>query len=587
MPSSQLLPASALRGICESLMQPDDGVSLGERFTGQKTLLILARTSRAFHEHALDALWSTLPGYGFIVYTLPADAWKVEIQEWAFASQSSPLLSVIRPLVPGDFTRLKYCAPRVRRIVPCNKRSRPSCVVDCGFSTSILDAFANCFQLPSSEWHVLFPNLQELHFVQQSGMFNNRHTLCYRSAHVLFGPTLQSFRTTPSGQRLELAQDFERMLAILPQLSPHMASFKASAEDTIVRLTRVVSSSVMRFQHLVSVDTGAITLDSHTLLCLARMPSLQRLKTRLENSPSILSNDRALPNATEVHFPNLRELSLAHSNSLDTISEFTHVVDSTSLVYVSLRVEAGRIPLATIKTLLAKIASWTSLRTVKITVAGLRDNADMITGDVLPPLYTLRMLSCLVINARGLFAFDDGDARVMAGSWPSLTRLELGPGIVRRQPPTPSVTLPGLLSFAQHCPDLRCLGIPLDTNLGLIGPAWRRDVRPSLGTPQNRLRELKVGHSEIEDPVAVAALALRSARTKRTSPVSTRTRCVSECSRVLSAHLSICGYWSGCKGPDRHYTEYSRISCNPARSSPMSKRLNTVDTRWNPPVFTF
>ena len=41
-----------------------------------QTLLSLARTCRDFHEHALNALWHTIPSLALLVYTIPQDAWE-------------------------------------------------------------------------------------------------------------------------------------------------------------------------------------------------------------------------------------------------------------------------------------------------------------------------------------------------------------------------------------------------------------------------------------------------------------------------------------------------------------------------------
>lgn len=71
------LPAEVLRAICEELMRYDAWAD-GLRFAGLQTLLVLARTSRLFHEQALNRIWRSIPNYGFLLFTLPSDAWIVE-----------------------------------------------------------------------------------------------------------------------------------------------------------------------------------------------------------------------------------------------------------------------------------------------------------------------------------------------------------------------------------------------------------------------------------------------------------------------------------------------------------------------------
>ena len=66
------LPSEVLARVCNLLMQSSSGV---------RSVARLARTSRSLHEHAVNALWHTLYGYGLLVFTLPQDAWHEERKE--------------------------------------------------------------------------------------------------------------------------------------------------------------------------------------------------------------------------------------------------------------------------------------------------------------------------------------------------------------------------------------------------------------------------------------------------------------------------------------------------------------------------
>ena len=99
-----LLPDEVLRTICSYLMQvpkyqrprsadedsDDEDADVTEetgtawarfqrtQYLGVRAVVALSKTSRTLSQHALDALWRSLPGYGPLVFTLPESAYKVE-----------------------------------------------------------------------------------------------------------------------------------------------------------------------------------------------------------------------------------------------------------------------------------------------------------------------------------------------------------------------------------------------------------------------------------------------------------------------------------------------------------------------------
>ena len=88
--SLDCLPPEILRGICDRLLQ----CSTSTHRAGLHGVLSLARTSRAIHTHAIDYLWHTLPGYGFLVYTLPQDAWVVTVKPGAWKGLEKHLVRI-------------------------------------------------------------------------------------------------------------------------------------------------------------------------------------------------------------------------------------------------------------------------------------------------------------------------------------------------------------------------------------------------------------------------------------------------------------------------------------------------------------
>ena len=81
------LPPELLRKVGDALISIREWTT-DQRvdYIGFRTLPVLARTSQFLREPALDALWDTLPNYGFLVYALPQDAWEVDIVDDKFKS---------------------------------------------------------------------------------------------------------------------------------------------------------------------------------------------------------------------------------------------------------------------------------------------------------------------------------------------------------------------------------------------------------------------------------------------------------------------------------------------------------------------
>jgi hypothetical protein len=78
-----------------------DSMSLYDR----RTLAILARTSRYFHELALDALWSTLYDFRALAKCMPDHLWEeVEIVEPQFHNRPS---HTVTSIVSNKLTRLR------------------------------------------------------------------------------------------------------------------------------------------------------------------------------------------------------------------------------------------------------------------------------------------------------------------------------------------------------------------------------------------------------------------------------------------------------------------------------------------------
>lgn len=99
------LPPEVLQKICSDLMISTNGDDTYTRsYTGTQTVLALARTVKSLHEYAVNAIWHTLPGYGFLLFAVPRDAWEeTEVQtQWSRETRVVRLSSLILAVNTAD-----------------------------------------------------------------------------------------------------------------------------------------------------------------------------------------------------------------------------------------------------------------------------------------------------------------------------------------------------------------------------------------------------------------------------------------------------------------------------------------------------
>ncbi|EMD37697.1 hypothetical protein CERSUDRAFT_114336, partial [Gelatoporia subvermispora B] len=78
---------------------------------GLASLAVMARTCRALSEPALDVLWEKLGSFADLVRCFPRETWDGQSYYW---SGHAIVVDRIRPLIPSDWSRFSYHAPRVK-----------------------------------------------------------------------------------------------------------------------------------------------------------------------------------------------------------------------------------------------------------------------------------------------------------------------------------------------------------------------------------------------------------------------------------------------------------------------------------------
>ncbi|KAI0769992.1 hypothetical protein C8Q74DRAFT_1202082 [Fomes fomentarius] len=514
--SLECLPAEVLRGVCDLLIQShkdaEDADNLGlnvgatgpRYYAGLTGVISLARTSRKLHEYAVDAIWNTLPGYGFLVYTLPQDAWFADVKpsQWTWESPETHL-SVLRPLVDADFVRLKHYAYRIKRILidddcqqfPSGRIRRTV------FDTSILEQFANHLGTR--------PLLRDLGVLHISPEKVHLPTF-YRALPIFFGPRVRKICVhshNPRKRANEALDDFDAMMQKLVQVAPGLLHFSFHSYPWYVRMANAISTAICRFDHLLSVHTDPVPISPEALLHLARLPALRIIDVKLNEK----QDDQTLAlfrDTQENFFSNLRIIRLVHQVAMPILTTVLRSVRSKYVTAIHIEVNNFDVPVLDIKDAISAIGSRKGrhrIKTLRLKAMTVQrsDTDPMLDGEVIQPLYKLCNLMDLNLEMRGPFEVSDDDLAAMARAWPDITTLELGCGSRYYTALEKYVaTFSGLMTLARRCPKLETMRVPLDPDLERV-PIFR----PALGAEHSgAMQVLNVGQSKIEDPVGVASI---------------------------------------------------------------------------------
>lgn len=374
------------------------------------------------------------------------------------------------------------------------KRARNHQALPC-----VLKALADVFrQMPGS---TMLLNLLTLRLESLDKIDTAEQEVFYRSVDVLYGPKLRDFLGTTNRAPRDA---YEASLEKLAEISPGLVSFNIFT-PWYTRHTLSACRTICSLNRLEDVRTGSMPISPEAFLHLAQLASLQSLvcQIALENEEQFLA---IFENAEEKgYFPRLRELSLSHQSSFVLPTVMLQAVSSSHLNSISVTVHEGRVSSQAVKDIFTHIASRkgkSRLRSVEVEVI-IHGPDDPVTFDTIEPLLALSKLTSVIVKGFHRYSIDDLALLAMAASWPRIRRLELGPETLADAPKA-LATLTGLVAFAQNCPDLRSLGLGLNTDTRRISEIFHT-FRPGLGMEQRRLIMLKVGRSPIEDPVAVAA----------------------------------------------------------------------------------
>ncbi|GBE80117.1 hypothetical protein BKA93DRAFT_823649 [Sparassis latifolia] len=441
-----------------------------------ETLATLARTSRVFHEPALDILWSYQADLSNLVKCFPSDSW-IEIPGVDGAPTS---LTFMRPLLPIDFTRFDQYAFRVREL--CFKPFRKGVPV---MYPSVELLRSLILYLPSRP---LLPNLRAI--VWDHGPIGNG---AFPFCQLFLGANIKimSWRSTNPASDLVVAY----ALLQQQQLSPcaHRISMELlSFPDILVKAPGVLNGfKELRSFSCISPAPLPYELFGH----LAQLPRLYRLLLSSRGDDLvILPKDPAPP----IAFPALMHLSV----SAVSIKACAALLTATTFPSITnLRVTAYHTN--TISPLLEAIQKQCSHVTLEsLTISGLKPPGTAAPASTAPlaclhAFCSLRELTLDTLERP--LALDDDALRGMALAWPQLGSLNLI-GTRSRGAQT-AVTLDALVTLVRHCPHLVTLQIPLSAAHTQMTPGRR----PGGGYVNGNIQSLHLDASSAGDAAEVAA----------------------------------------------------------------------------------
>ncbi|RDX50285.1 hypothetical protein OH76DRAFT_1482432 [Lentinus brumalis] len=485
------------------------------------TLACLARTSQLFHRYSRQKLWHTLPSFVPIIRTMPPDAYRLECN----AKPSDPCISArelpaatlkaTRHLTSEDLARFLLYAPFVRRIVPRYKDwwSWKSWAPLSADRYRDDDVSPELWEMLLSIWPSHLLDLEVLEYKQVAYIDWKAYA---HPLHLFVGPSLQTLDFTVlylrdlDGHPDDRIKDFttqdpklEVLFRLLPQLAPHLRTFAFDSGWGVIARD-ALSAALCGFSQLTSVKVNRTALHMQAVYHLSTLPALRDLELRLPPREEVVSE--VWPSRTPGTFAALRKVVL-HAQQLDECIDLLEHVTSPALHAIATHVDKSS-STATFEALTSVISTLPSSTMSLRSLTFVFRRTDWLATEALNLLLPLSALEELVLSG-GVYAIvNDATLCAMAQSWPKIRLLTLFQWMDDETPRhTIQATVHGLRYFAQYCPDLKRLDVPLsDISAETLALPAACTTYPQLDTWRPHvLEELHVGKPRLHNEAALAA----------------------------------------------------------------------------------
>ncbi|KAH9922099.1 uncharacterized protein B0H18DRAFT_527284 [Fomitopsis serialis] len=425
------------------------------------TLQALALTCRAFHEPALDVLWSLQEGLSHLVECLPTDLWTILDDRHGTLTLNEPT----RPTTHQDWERLEFYARRVRslrygpRKSPLNPYLRMS---------RVLSGKLFRWLLSSSPSHHLLPRLRFLEWYGSDIPFDY-----VDSAHMLFGPQLYMLDI---GSCLQMLVHLHRRSPDIQDLHIHPDG-NGGPDSDHQPIPRDILTSLTPLRSLTLESFSPFDID--VLAGLSTLPHLTEVKIVIatitrQDKRSLLETD--YPAAQSLEFRALKSITLVLS-FMTELSTILSVCRFPRLRRLNLTSFWGSEPHAFDEMLqvIHDCCSHGVLETIQIhTVPGqlthLEEGIQVITATSLSRLCAFRRMRKIWLLTEMYIALDDYLLEEMAMAWPCLESLRFQSMAEDSWLIQNAATLEGLVPLARYCPSLKSLTIDVDPSDTFISP---------------------------------------------------------------------------------------------------------------------
>ena len=334
------------------------------------------------------------------------------------------------------------------------------------------------------------------------------------------GPDRRTRDTTARDVNLELF--FQK----LPGLAPHLSSLEFTTEVRVFA-RGALSDALCRFTQLTFVKVDRVPLYPRAVYHLLTLPALHHLEFRSPTQSELLEED-CRPSGAAATFSALKSLKI-HARQLD---QCVHILSCVTLpalrsITVDIEAQSPTCPFGALTSAIGTLpSSHLSLHSLIFT---LRWN-QRLPPEEFTPLLSLSALEKLVLRDGVCAAIDDATLGAMARAWPKIRHLTLYSSeylidyhLTWQQRESQRVfkaTVHGLRHFAQCCPDLEGLDVPLaDISAATFADVSCGDSLSTMDTKLGKgqmdagslhqrphlLERLGLGRPKLHDEAALAA----------------------------------------------------------------------------------
>ncbi|OJT14762.1 hypothetical protein TRAPUB_8673 [Trametes pubescens] len=479
-----------------------------------QSLAHLARSSRLFHDPALDALWHTIRSLVPLLYTFPSDLCSLN----PFNDPHDPGVSNIeltRKAVPADFNRFRAYAARVVAMEDLT-RSMDEFFGYPKVATGVWD------QLGQHRGEYAFPRLRSITHCN----FASPYPVC-----LAFGPLLKKVKILEIKANNDSEGAVSRILnqlALAPSIEVLVVKAGSDAirnHKTLEHLSLPLATITSAFSNLTSITVPEIPLLPSCLFGLASIPSLTSISILVRSCDYGWDCLFGMETSYSTSLVLLKSLYI-RCDSFDWCVTFLRTfafpcLESIGIITEDIVREFWEFASA----LATRPSADKCMKEIELTLGRLANEPfeeggiPMYTGGVLAPLFALSELQHMSIRGHCHVVLNDDALESISRAWPKLTHLYLEPArrskdaVVMHLPAWAQVgpqwvaaTLLGLLHIAERCHKLRSLGLVLDLetmpSASELRGALERLAAQDTPCP---LRALSVGWSALGDHVRLAS----------------------------------------------------------------------------------